>query len=103
RGRWVQAGLYPNPRAGYMADEIGNGGRAGMQGFAISQEIVRGGKLALDRGAMSQEIVRTQQEFESQRLRVLTDVQMQFYNLLVAQRAMELSDELVALGERGLK
>ena len=26
RGRWVQAGLPPNPSAGYMASEIGNEG-----------------------------------------------------------------------------
>ena len=29
RGRWIQAGLYPNPSIGYMADEIGMAGRAG--------------------------------------------------------------------------
>jgi len=103
RGRWIQAGLYPNPRAGYMADEIGMAGRAGMQGFAVAQEIVRGGKLRLDRTAAAQEIVQAQQEQEAQRLRVLNDVRTHFYNLLVAQRTMELSDELVRLGERALK
>ena len=103
RGRWLQAGLYPNPSAGYMADEIGMAGRAGMQGFAISQEIVRGGKLGLERAAVSQEIAQAQQQFESQRLRVLNDVRSQFYNLLAAQRTMELSGELVRLGEQGLK
>ncbi|MEX2140186.1 MAG: TolC family protein [Pirellulales bacterium] len=103
RGRWLQAGLYPNPSVGYMADEIGMAGRAGMQGFAISQEIVRGGKLGLQRAAASQEIVQAQQQLESQRLRVLNDVRTQFYNLLAAQRTMELSGELVRLGEQGLK
>jgi cobalt-zinc-cadmium efflux system outer membrane protein len=103
RGRWLQVGLYPNPSIGYMADEIGMAGRAGMQGFAISQEIVRGGKLGLERAAASQAIAQAQQQFDSQRLRVLNDVRAQFYNLLVAQRTMELSGELVQLGEQGLK
>jgi cobalt-zinc-cadmium efflux system outer membrane protein len=103
RGRWVQVGLYPNPSVGYMADEIGMAGRAGMQGFALSQEIVRGGKLGLERAAASQETAQALQQFESQRLRVLNDVRTQFYNLLVAQRTMELSGELVQLGEQGLK
>jgi cobalt-zinc-cadmium efflux system outer membrane protein len=103
RGRWVQAGLYPNPMIGYMAEEIGMAGRAGMQGIGISQEIVRGGKLGLDRAAASQEVAEAQQRLEAQRLRVLNDVRTQYYNLLVAQRTMELTDELAELGERGLK
>jgi cobalt-zinc-cadmium efflux system outer membrane protein len=103
RGRWVQAGLYPNPSIGYMADEIGMAGRAGMQGFVLSQTVVRGGKLGLDRAAISQEIARAQQEYQAQRLRVVNDVRAQFYRLLVAQRTMELSDELVDLGESGRK
>jgi cobalt-zinc-cadmium efflux system outer membrane protein len=102
RGRWLQAGLYPNPRIGYMAEEIGMAGTAGMQGIGVSQEFVRGGKLYLDRAAASHETVQAQQGFESQRLRVLTDVQSQFYSLLVAQRAMDLNNELAGLADRGL-
>ena len=103
RGRWVQAGLYPNPSIGYIADEIGMVGRAGMQGFGFTQEIVRGGKLGLDRAAASQEIAQAEQQLAAQRQRVLNDVQTQFYSLLVAQRTMELSDELAELAKRGLE
>ncbi len=103
RGRWVQAGLYPNPKIGYMADEIGNFGKAGMQGGAFSQEIVRGGKLGLDRAVASREIAQAQQQLEVQRWRVTNDVRAQFYSLLVAQRTMELSDQLTELGRRSLK
>ena len=95
---------YSQTRAhGYVAEEIGSGGSAGKQGFAISQEIVRGGKLSLDRAAASQEIAHAQQQFESQRLRVLNDVRMEFFNVLAAQRTMEVNHEIVELGERGLK
>jgi outer membrane protein TolC len=41
-GAAVQAGLCPNPRIGYMANEIGNEGQAGLQGAFIEQEFVRG-------------------------------------------------------------
>jgi cobalt-zinc-cadmium efflux system outer membrane protein len=101
RGRFVQAGLYPNPSVGYMADEIGMAGRAGMQGFALMQEIVRGNKLGLDRAAASQEIAQAEAQFAAQRQRVLNDVRAQFYSLLVAQRSMQLSDELAELAKRG--
>jgi cobalt-zinc-cadmium efflux system outer membrane protein len=103
RGRWVQAGLYPNPKIGYMADEIGNFGKAGMQGGGFSQEIVRGRKLSLDRAVASREIAQAQQQLEAQRWRVTNDVRAQFYSLLVAQRTMELSDQLLELGRRSLK
>jgi cobalt-zinc-cadmium efflux system outer membrane protein len=76
-------------------------GRAGMQGFGFTQEIVRGGKLGLDRAAASQEIAQAEEQFVAQRQRVLNDVQTQFYSLLVAQRTMQLSDELAELAKRG--
>ena len=44
QGRHVQAGLYPNPVAGYMGSEMGNSGRAGQQGGFVSQEVVTAGK-----------------------------------------------------------
>lgn len=49
RGRAVQAGLYPNPTAGYYGQQIGNQGTAGQQGAFVSQMIVTGGKLRLNR------------------------------------------------------
>ncbi len=35
RGRWVQAGLHPNPKIGYMADDIGAMDTAGKQGGCL--------------------------------------------------------------------
>ena len=103
RGRWVQAGLYPNPVVGYVGDEIGNEGAAGMHGAMVSQEIVRGNKLGLNRAVVRREIAQAQQEFEVQRYRVLNEVRVEFYNVLLAQRAMEFSDELLHLNEQALK
>jgi outer membrane protein, heavy metal efflux system len=101
RGRCVQAGLYPNPTIGYQGTEIGNEGKAGLQGGFIGQEIVRGNKLGLNRAVTRNEIVQMQQEFESQRQRVLNDVRIEFYNVLAAQKTLEISRELVSVGERG--
>ena len=101
RGRWVQAGLYPNPRIGYDGSEIGNEGHGGQQGGFIGQEIVRGNKLALSRSVVSGEITQTEQQLEAQRLRVLTDVRTHFYDVLIAQESLDLSRELLAIAERG--
>ena len=103
RGRQVQVGLYPNPVAGYMGTEIGDDGRAGQQGGFVSQEIVTAGKLRLNRAVVGQEIEQANWTYQSQRLRVLTDVRRSFYEVLVAQQTVELTEQLVRIGEQGVK
>lgn len=52
RGRMVQAGLYPNPTAGYSGNQINDGpGTPGQQGGYVSQEFVTAGKLQIAREA----------------------------------------------------
>ena len=103
RGQYVQVGLYPNPVIGYQASEIGDEGRAGQQGGFIGQEIVTAGKLRLNRDIARQEIRQAELAWQSQRFRVLTDVRRSFYDVLAAQRALELTEQLVRIGEEGLK
>ena len=103
RGRCVQVGLYPNPTAGYIGSEIGNEGRAGQQGGFVNQELVTAGKLKLNREVVCQEIDQANWAYQSQRLRVLTDVRRSFYEVLVAQQTMELTGQLVGIGEQGIK
>jgi cobalt-zinc-cadmium efflux system outer membrane protein len=103
QGRWIQAGLSPNPVVGYQATEIGNNGRAGQQGAFLSQEFVRRGKLDLNRAVGSREVVQAQQWMEAQRLRVLNDVRTEYYNVLVAQRAEGLTQELAAIAQRAFE
>ncbi|MBI3463622.1 MAG: TolC family protein [Planctomycetes bacterium] len=103
RGRWVQAGLYPNPRIGYDGSEIGNDGRGGQQGGFVGQEIVTGGKLALSREVAAAEVSQAERQFEAQRMRVLNDVRTQFYQVLIAQRGVDLSRDLLAIAERGAR
>jgi cobalt-zinc-cadmium efflux system outer membrane protein len=103
RGQHLQVGLYPNPVIGYQGTEIGNEGRAGQQGGFIGQEVVTAGKLRLNRAVASQEIRQAEYAWQAQRFRVLTDVRRGFYEVLVAQRAVELTEQLVGIGERGVK
>jgi outer membrane protein, heavy metal efflux system len=103
RGHCVQVGLYPNPVAGYMGSEIGNSGRAGQQGGFIGQEVVTAGKLQLNQAVAAQEVQQANWAWQAQRQRVLTDVRHSFYEVLVAQRAVELSQQLVRLGDEGVK
>jgi outer membrane protein, heavy metal efflux system len=103
RGQHLQVGLRPNPVAGYLATEIGDEGRAGQQGGFVSQEVVTAGKLQLNRALADQEIRQAEYALAAQRCRVLTDVRRGFYETLAAQRSLELSQQLLRLGEQGVK
>ena len=103
RGAALQAGLYPNPTLGYSANEVGNEGRAGQQGMFLQQEFVTAGKLKLSRRAASQQVLEAEALFDAQRRRVLNDVRSIFYDVLVAQRTLELSTELVRVGNEGVR
>lgn len=103
RGKWVQAGLPPNPSAGYLASEIGDSGRAGQQGGYVGQEFITGGKLRLNRAVVSQEIQQAEQQFAGMQLRVQTDVRKAYYSALVAQRRADLAAELANVSGEAVK
>ena len=102
KGEWLQVGLMPNPIGGYSTMEIGEEGTAGQEGGMISQEIVMGRKLKLNRAVAAQQIRRAEQDYQAQQWRVMNDVQIQFYEVLVAQRKVELAERLVGIGEQGV-
>jgi cobalt-zinc-cadmium efflux system outer membrane protein len=85
-----------------MADEIGDAGTAGMQGAYVSQQFITGGKLTLGQAVASQQIAAAQQRLTSLQQRVLTDVRLGYYDVLIAQRKLELTRELVAIGGRAV-
>ena len=103
QGKYLQVGLRPNPVIGYQGEEIGDQGTAGQQGMFIGQRFVTAGKLGLNRAVVSHEIQRAQQELEIQRLRVINAVRDRGYEAIVAQRAVALNEQLVAIGEEGVK
>jgi len=99
----VQVGLYPNPRIGYQATDMGVGGTSGKQGAVAGQEFVTAGKLKRNREVAAQEIQQAEFAWQAQRQRVVNDVRRAFYEVLVAQRTVELTDELVRIGQEGVK
>ena len=103
RGIRTQVGLYPNPTIGYSGEEIGDDGTAGRQGGFVSQTIVTGGKLSLNRAVTDQEISNLTWELDAQRYRVRNSVRRQFYEVLGAQRRIEVARELLRIAERGVE
>lgn len=103
QGKWFQAGLPPNPSAGYTASEIGDEGHGGQQGGFVGQEYVTGGKLQLDQAVVAREIERAELQLNATRLRVTTDVRKAGYTVLVAQRRVELAEELVRISGAAVK
>lgn len=104
RGKALQAGLCPNPTVGYQGEQIGAAGTAGeRQGLFISQEIVTAGKLRLSRAKYEQEAVLAEIQAAAQELRVRNGVRMRFYDVLVAQRLVEVRRQLLRVTEDALK
>lgn len=103
RGKSLQAGLPPNPSFGYEGQQLGSGGLAEQQGVLFSQELVRGGKLRLDRAVANHDVAIAQQELAAQRLRVLTDVRIAFYEALLAERQVDLVNSLLDVSNQGAR
>lgn len=99
RGRWVQAGLLPNPTVGYSGQQLGSNATE-QNGVLFGQEIVTGGKLRLDRGVVSQEVERAHQQMHAQYNRVLTDVAIAYYEALAAQQRVDTARRLVAISDQ---
>jgi cobalt-zinc-cadmium efflux system outer membrane protein len=103
RGKWIQAGLPPNPFFGYTGQQIASRGLAEQHGLMLGQTFITGRKLSLDQAAVSQEWSRARFEFEAQRLRVLTDTAIAYYEVIAAQRKVELARELVVIGDQAVE
>jgi cobalt-zinc-cadmium efflux system outer membrane protein len=93
-----QAGLYPNPTAGYQGEQIRGGSYGGgEQGGFVQQTIVLGGKLGLRRSVYEQQSKSDQIGVEEQTSRVRNDVQHAFYDALAAQAAVGLRQRLLGV------
>lgn len=93
-----QAGLYPNPTVGYYGDEIRGGYTGGgKQGGFVSQTIVTGGKLRAARRVADLLTQQAETTGEVQRLRILNNVRIVFYQVLADQRLVEVRQNLAKL------
>jgi cobalt-zinc-cadmium efflux system outer membrane protein len=93
-----QASLYPNPTVGYYGDEIRGGYLAGgKQGGFVSQTIMLGGKLGAARRVADLKASQVETSGQIQRLRILNNVRALFYQVLAAQRLVEVRQNLATL------
>ena len=93
-----QASLYPNPTVGYYGDEIRGGYLSGgKQGGFVSQTIVLGGKLRAARRVADLQASQVETSGQIQRLRILNNVRTLFYQVLAAQRLVEVRQNLATL------
>ena len=101
-GYRTQVGLHANPTVGYQGQQLAD--RSTDQHLAfVEQEFVTGGKLELNRCVLN-EVVRAQMlELEAQKLRVSTDIRVQFYAALAAQRRIELIDDFESVVDKGIQ
>ena len=98
----LQAGLRPNPNLGLFIDEAGNDNDPGLWGAYLQRKHIRGNKLALGQAIKNREANVLAVEFETQVIRIKTDVRTAFYRLLIAKEKMALIQELLQTQEHAV-
>lgn len=105
QGRYVQAGLYPNPDLAVLWDEIGD--RTGAGGILsiprISQQIVTGRKLSLSQAIVANEVNQATIALMAERYAVIGSVRAAYYDLYALERKIIILDELVKLAGDAVK
>ncbi len=102
RGKAKQAGLYPNPEAGFQADQIGTGvGKAtrGQPGGYVAFVIKTGGKLQLARLAALMEYSNAQVALRKAQLDLVNQVRANYFAVLVAREAVTVNRALARFTE----
>ena len=98
RGKAVQARLYPNPVIAGFSPQIA--GPESQWSGTVAQDIVTGGKLRLQQQAALRDIQRAEYELIRARFDVLRGVRQSYYQLLVAQRRIEIYKLLLDIAKR---
>jgi cobalt-zinc-cadmium efflux system outer membrane protein len=102
RGLQQQVAMKPNPVIGYSGQQLFDDG-TDQQLLFVEQEIVTGDKLRLNQRVLNQSVQVQLWELEAQRLRVLTDVRIRFYQALTAQAQVELTDSIRDAAEKAVQ
>lgn len=97
-----QVGLRPNPVVGYQAMQLADRSTDQHTAF-VEQEIIRGNKLDLNSCVLNEALRAQLFELETQRVRISTDIRTKFYEVLTAQRQIELVQEFQLLAAKGLE
>ena len=98
----LQAGLRPNPNLGLFIDEAGNSNDPGLWGAYLQRKHIRGNKLALGQAIKNREANVLEVEFETQVIKIKTDVRAAFYKLLIAKEKMALIHQLLQTQEQAV-
>lgn len=104
RGRYVQAGLKPNPVFAFNADELGDRtGPMGLLSPQLSQEFVLGGKLSLSQAVVAKEIDQATLDALGQRYAVAGAVRAAAYELAALHQRREVLAEVVGIAEQSVE
>jgi len=98
RGKAVQARLYPNPVIAGFSPQMA--GPESQWSGTVAQDIVTGGKLRLQQQAALRDIQAAEYELIRARFDVLRGVRQSYYQLLVAQRRIEIYKLLLDIAKR---
>ena len=98
RGKAVQARLYPNPVIAGFSPQIA--GPESQWSGTVAQDLVTAGKLRLQQQVAIRDIQRSEYELIRARFDVLRGVRQSYYQLLVAQRRMEIYKLLLDIAKR---
>lgn len=101
-GYRTQVGLRPNPVVGYQAVQLADQGTDQHTVF-FERQFVRGGKLELNQSVLNEALRAQRFEYDAQQIRVLTDIEIKFFEVLAAQRRVELVSEFEGVVEKGLE
>jgi cobalt-zinc-cadmium efflux system outer membrane protein len=102
-GKRIQEGVCPNPQIGYSGQQLFSNGEAEQHGIYLGRDFVPARKRFARQAVVTEEITKQDLQNEVQRQRVLTDVRLSYYRVLVAQQRLELTQELVHISEETVK
>jgi cobalt-zinc-cadmium efflux system outer membrane protein len=104
RGRFVQAGKYPNPRFLYTEDVIGSSlAPEGNYSFQVNQEIVTAGKRRLDQAAAARGVDATQAALLGRKFDVLTRLRRAYYDYQGLAGLVRVNEEVIKSLEEGVE
>lgn len=101
QGARTQAGLLPNPKLSFLAEDTRSATRTTT--VQIDQRIELGGKRGARMAVADGDVDAAAADLASQRLAVRADVTGAYFAVLAAQERFALADELVALAGRALQ
>jgi outer membrane protein, heavy metal efflux system len=97
RGAAIQAGLYPNPVAGFEGDSIGQGGTNGQLGGFVDQTIKTAGKLQLARSAGGMDVRIAELALRRTQVDVMAQVRSGYFAVVVAQENLAIAKAMALL------